>query len=82
MRRILSVVLTVAMGVMFAVAMYAQADAASSAKPLTANQWKRGIAIVGQHAALDGRYGRAESELPENYTLDDLNKVYKTGKWK
>lgn len=82
MRRILSVVLTVAMGVMFAVAMYAQADAASSAKPLTANQWKRGIAIVGQHAALDGRYGRAESELPENYTLDDLNKVYKTAKWK
>lgn len=82
MKRILSAFLFLAIGLMMSVAALAQGDASGKAAPLTANQWKRGIAIVGQHAALDGRYGHPEDEFPENYLLDDLNKVYKSDKWK
>ena len=80
MIRILSVISTLILGMTLSIALHAQADA--SDKPLTPNQWKRGIAIVGQNAALDGRYGHPENEFPADYTLDDLNKVYKNSKWK
>ena len=62
-----------------AVTLRAETD---ESKPLSAKQWQRAIAIVGQNAALDGRYGHPESEFPEEYMLDDLNKVYKSSKWK
>ena len=80
MKRILSVITTLMLGITMATAMFAQTNA--SDKPLTPNQWKRGIAILAQNAALDGRYGHPESEFPTDYTLDDLNKVYKNSKWK
>lgn len=80
MKRILSVITTLMLGIIMATAMFAQTNA--SDKPLTPNQWKRGIAILAQNAALDGRYGHPESEFPTDYSLDDLNKVYKNSKWK
>ncbi len=79
MKRALSVFLVIMVGIATAVTLWAQTD---ESKPLSAKQWKRAIAIVGQHAALDGRYGHPESEFPAEYTLDDLNKVYKSSKWK
>ena len=79
MKRALSLFLVVMVGFATAVTLLAQTD---ETKTLSAQQWKRGIAIVGQHAALDGRYGHPESEFPVEYTLDDLNKVYKSSKWK
>ena len=79
MKRILSVITTLMLGITMATAMFAQTNA--SDKPLTPNQWKRGIAILAQNAALDGRYGHPESEFPTDYSLDDLNKVYKNSKW-
>ncbi|MGN0229645.1 MAG: hypothetical protein ACI4BH_07540 [Muribaculaceae bacterium] len=79
MKRALSVFLVIMVGIATAVTLWAQTD---ETKPLSAKQWKRAIAIVGQHAALDGRYGHPESEFPAEYTLDDLNKVYKSSKWK
>ncbi|MGN0214129.1 MAG: hypothetical protein ACI4AH_04890 [Muribaculaceae bacterium] len=82
MKRILSVITIFALGMIITVASFAQTDAGTSEKPLTPNQWKRGIAIVGQNAALDGRYGHPENEFPVDYTLDDLNQVYKNSKWK
>ncbi|MGM9811997.1 MAG: hypothetical protein ACI30V_04055 [Muribaculaceae bacterium] len=80
MKRILSVITTIILAMTMATAMFAQSNA--SDKPLTPNQWKRGIAILAQNAALDGRYGHPESEFPTDYSLDDLNKVYKNSKWK
>lgn len=79
MKRALSLFLVVMVSFATAVTLLAQTD---ETKTLSAQQWKRGIAIVGQHAALDGRYGHPESEFPAEYTLDDLNKVYKSSKWK
>ncbi len=79
MKRALSLFLVVMVSFATAVTLLAQTD---ETKPLSAQQWKRAIAIVGQHAALDGRYGHPESEFPAEYTLDDLNKVYKSSKWK
>ena len=79
MKRALSLFLVVMVSFATAVTLLAQTD---ETKTLSAQQWKRGIAIVGQHAALDGRYGHPESEFPVEYTLDDLNKVYKSSKWK
>jgi len=76
MKRFLSVVLLLAVCVTTAV--FAQ----TTDTPLSPNQWKRAIAIVGQNAALEGRYGHPENEFPEDYTIDDLNKVYKNEKWK
>lgn len=82
MKRILSAFMVLAIGVMVSVAALAQTDASGKTAQLTANQWKRGIAIVGQRAALDGRYGHPEEEFPEGYMLDDLNNVYKSEKWR
>ncbi len=79
MKRAVLFLMTFAVCILTSVNMMAQTDETT---PLTAQQWKRGIAIVGQHAALDGRYGHPESEFPENYSLDDLNTVYKSQKWK
>lgn len=76
MKRFLSVVL------MMAVCVTAAIFAQTPDTPLSPNQWKRAIAIVGQNAALEGRYGHPENEFPEDYTIDDLNKVYKNEKWK
>lgn len=74
--RLLTTILIVLIGTM---TLSAQTD---ENKTLTLQQWKRGIAIVGQNAALDGRYGHPESEFPKDYSLDDLNQVYKSSKWK
>ena len=79
MKRTLSVLLVVMVSIATAVTLRAETD---ESKPLSAKQWQRAIAIVGQNAALDGRYGHPESEFPEEYMLDDLNKVYKSSKWK
>ncbi len=79
MKRVILFLMTFAVCILTSVNLMAQTDENT---PLTAQQWKRGIAIVGQHAALDGRYGHPESEFPENYSLDDLNTVYKSSKWK
>ena len=73
------VLLVVMVSIATAVTLRAETD---ESKPLSAKQWQRAIAIVGQNAALDGRYGHPESEFPEEYMLDDLNKVYKSSKWK
>ena len=79
MKRTLSVLLVIMVSIATAVTLRAETD---ESKPLSAKQWQRAIAIVGQNAALDGRYGHPESEFPEEYMLDDLNKVYKSSKWK
>ena len=79
MKRTLSVLLVIMVSIATAVTLRAETD---ESKPLSAKQWQRAIAIVGQTAALDGRYGHPESEFPEEYMLDDLNKVYKSSKWK
>ena len=79
MKRTLSVLLVIMVSIATAVTLRAETD---ESKPLSAKQWQREIAIVGQNAALDGRYGHPESEFPEEYMLDDLNKVYKSSKWK
>ena len=79
MKRTLSVLLVIMVSIATAVTLRAETD---ESKPLSAKQWQRAIAIVGQNAALDGRYGHPESEFPEEYMLDDLNKVYKRSKWK
>ena len=79
MKRTLSVLLVIMVSIATAVTLRAETD---ESKPLSVKQWQRAIAIVGQNAALDGRYGHPESEFPEEYMLDDLNKVYKSSKWK
>ena len=79
MKRTLAVLLVIMVSIATAVTLRAETD---ESKPLSAKQWQRAIAIVGQNAALDGRYGHPESEFPEEYMLDDLNKVYKSSKWK
>ena len=79
MKRTLSVLLVIMVSIATAVTLRAETD---ESKPLSAKQWQRAIAIVGQNAALDGRYGHPESEFPEEYMLDDLNKVYKSSTWK
>ena len=79
MKRTLSVLLVIMVSIATAVTLRAETD---ESKPLSAKQWQRAIAIVGQNAALDGRYGHPESEFPEEYKLDDLNKVHKSSKWK
>ena len=79
MKRTLSVLLVIMVSIATAVTLRAETD---ESKPLSAKQWQRAIAIVGQNAALDGRYGHPESEFPEEYMIDDLNKVYKSSKWK
>ena len=79
MKQTLSVLLVIMVSIATAVTLRAETD---ESKPLSAKQWQRAIAIVGQNAALDGRYGHPESEFPEEYMLDDLNKVYKSSKWK
>ena len=79
MKRTLSVLLVIMVSIATAVTLRAETD---ESKPLSAKQWQRAIAIVGQNAALDGRYGHPESEFPEEFMLDDLNKVYKSSKWK
>ena len=79
MKRTLSVLPVIMVSIATAVTLRAETD---ESKPLSAKQWQRAIAIVGQNAALDGRYGHPESEFPEEYMLDDLNKVYKSSKWK
>ena len=75
----LSLLLVIIDSIATAVTLRAETD---ETIPLSAKQWQRAIAIVGQNAALDGRYGHPESEFPEEYMLDDLNKVYKSSKWK
>ena len=59
MKRTLSVLLVIMVSIATAVTLRAETD---ESKPLSAKQWQRAIAIVGQNAALDGRYGHPESE--------------------
>ncbi|MGM9804594.1 MAG: hypothetical protein ACI308_10515 [Muribaculaceae bacterium] len=79
-RLLLTTIITLVATFFAATTMLAQTG--SNESTLTPNQWKRGIAIVGQHAALDGRFGRPDNEFPINYSLDDLDKTYKTQKWR